>query len=83
MIRAQELLGSAGSPNRHDASKMTNLTWSFSSSAKGMIYTLVGGVDPGKILPIALDVGTNNQDLLKDNMYLVRAVKQIVRPDIG
>ena len=48
-----------------------------------MIYTLIGGVDPGKILPIALDVGTNNQDLLKDDMYLVRAVKQIVRPAIG
>ena len=41
-------------------------------SAKGMIYTLVGGVDPAKILPIALDVGTNNEDLLKDEMYLVR-----------
>jgi len=41
-------------------------------SAKGMIYTLVGGVDPAKILPIALDVGTNNGELLKDDMYLVR-----------
>jgi len=43
-----------------------------SFSAKGMIYTLVGGVDPAKILPIALDVGSNNEELLKDDMYLVR-----------
>jgi hypothetical protein len=37
-----------------------------------MIYTLVAGVDPARILPIALDVGTNNKDLLDDEMYLVR-----------
>lgn len=39
-----------------------------------MIYTLVAGVDPARILPVALDVGTNNEDLLKDDMYLVRSV---------
>lgn len=39
-----------------------------------MIYTLVAGVDPARILPVALDVGTNNEDLLKDDMYLARPV---------
>jgi malic enzyme len=39
-----------------------------------MIYTLVAGVDPARIFPVALDVGTNNEDLLKDDMYLVRSV---------
>ncbi|WVR05513.1 hypothetical protein IAU60_002531 [Kwoniella sp. DSM 27419] len=40
------------------------------SSAKGAIYTLVAGIDPRKVLPVVLDVGTNNEDLLKDELYL-------------
>ena len=38
--------------------------------AKLMVYTLCGGIDPTRTLPIFLDVGTNNQDLLTDPMYL-------------
>lgn len=38
--------------------------------AKLMVYTLCGGIDPLRTLPICLDVGTNNQDLLDDPMYL-------------
>lgn len=34
--------------------------------------SLVGGIDPAKALAVTLDVGTNNQDLLKDELYVVR-----------
>lgn len=40
------------------------------SSAKLMVYTLCGGINPHRVLPIQLDVGTNNQHLLSDPMYL-------------
>ena len=38
--------------------------------AKVMVYGLCGGVDPKRMLPIILDVGTNNQALLDDPLYL-------------
>ncbi|WWC64558.1 uncharacterized protein I303_107169 [Kwoniella dejecticola CBS 10117] len=40
------------------------------SSAKAVIYTLAAGVDPAKALAVTLDVGTNNEDLLKDDLYV-------------
>lgn len=40
------------------------------SSAKLVVYTLCGGINPHRVLPMQLDVGTNNQRLLSDPMYL-------------
>lgn len=40
------------------------------SIAKLMVYTLCGGINPHRVLPIQLDVGTNNPHLLNDPMYL-------------
>lgn len=34
------------------------------------LYSLFGGIHPSRTLPIVLDVGTNNQELLKDPNYL-------------
>lgn len=38
--------------------------------AKLMVYTICGGIDPTRTLPVFLDVGTNNQELLNDPLYL-------------
>ncbi len=38
--------------------------------AKLMVYSLCGGINPTRTLPIFLDLGTNNQELLQDPLYL-------------
>jgi malate dehydrogenase (oxaloacetate-decarboxylating) len=34
------------------------------------IYTAAGGIDPTRVVPVMLDVGTNRESLLKDPMYI-------------
>lgn len=34
------------------------------------LYSLCGGIDPARTLPILLDAGTDNQDLLQDPAYI-------------
>ncbi|KAJ6520180.1 hypothetical protein C8R45DRAFT_51932 [Mycena sanguinolenta] len=40
------------------------------SSAKSVIYSLIGGIDPSQTLSVVLDVGTDNKDLLEDHLYV-------------
>ena len=34
------------------------------------LYSACAGIHPGKTLPVVLDVGTNNEEKLKDPLYL-------------
>ncbi|GAW06535.1 NAD-dependent malic enzyme 3 [Lentinula edodes] len=40
------------------------------SAAKSVIYSLIGGIDPSKAIAVTLDVGTNNESLLNDPLYV-------------
>jgi malate dehydrogenase (oxaloacetate-decarboxylating)(NADP+) len=34
------------------------------------LYTVCGGIDPAKCMPVMFDVGTNNEEIRKDPLYL-------------
>ncbi|KAH9043660.1 hypothetical protein EDB85DRAFT_1911562 [Lactarius pseudohatsudake] len=40
------------------------------STAKSALYTLLAGIAPTKSLPVVLDVGTNNESLINDPLYV-------------
>ncbi len=40
------------------------------SIGKLAIYTAAGGIDPKRVIPVMLDVGTNRESLLTDPMYI-------------
>ena len=40
------------------------------SVAKLVLTTVCAGVHPGRVLPVVLDCGTDNQELLNDDLYL-------------
>ncbi|KAJ7657996.1 hypothetical protein B0H17DRAFT_1163313 [Mycena rosella] len=47
------------------------------SSAKSAIYSLIGGIDPSHSLSVVLDVGTNNEELLNDHLYVGWPYKRV------
>ncbi|HRI96860.1 MAG TPA: NAD-dependent malic enzyme, partial [Nocardioides sp.] len=40
------------------------------SIGKLAVYTVAAGIDPARVLPVGLDVGTNRESLLNDSRYL-------------
>ncbi|MGR6920562.1 NAD-dependent malic enzyme [[Actinomadura] parvosata] len=40
------------------------------AAGKLTVYTAAAGIDPARVIPVALDVGTNNEALLNDPFYV-------------
>lgn len=48
---------------------------------KSAVYSICAGINPSRALPIQLDVGTNNEVLLNDPLYLGQRHKRITGKD--
>ncbi|UVJ00920.1 malolactic enzyme [Staphylococcus aureus] len=44
---------------------------------KLIVYTAAAGINPSQVLPVSLDVGTNNEQLLNDDLYLGNRHKRV------
>lgn len=51
------------------------------SIAKLVLMTVCAGIDPGRSIPVVLDVGTNNPEKLRDPMYLGNRMKRVRGPE--
>ncbi len=51
------------------------------SIGKASLYVAGAGIHPARVLPVCLDVGTNNENLLLDMLYLGKARRRVRGPE--
>ena len=51
------------------------------SQGKLALYTAAAGIDPAKAIPVSLDFGTDNDELLADDQYLGWPTRRIRGPE--
>jgi malic enzyme len=51
------------------------------SIGKASLYVAGAGIHPARVLPVCLDVGTNNENLLLDALYLGKARRRVRGPE--
>jgi len=54
-----------------------SLSICFQQIGKLSLYVAAGGIHPARVLPVTLDVGTNNEQLLNDDLYLGRQHRRV------